>query len=228
MQGPGHFAPIAVILFSGLLLASVSCKKEPPLPSAEPVGKNASGTVSFDTAPTGALPLGWQAGVTGTGSPIWGVVPDDTAPSRPNVLKQSGQGTFLWCVKKDIFFAEGFVEVKFKPMSGTEDQAGGLVWRWKDGDNYYVARANALENNVAIYHTIRGKRTSFKTVNAKVALGQWHTLRVDFKGKEFVVTFDGKALIQVEDGSIVGPGAIGVWTKTDSVTVFDDFSFAGK
>ena len=227
MQGTAIFVPRAVIILFGFLLTSVGCKKDAPPPPV-PVGKNASGTVNFDGALAGALPLGWQAGLTGTGSPIWSVVPDATAPSRPNVLKQSGAGTFPWCVKKDVSFNEGIVEVKFKPISGSEDQAAGLVWRWKDADTYYVTRANALENNVAIYHTVEGKRTAFKTVNAKVAPNQWHDLRVDFKGKEIVVTFDGRALIQVADGTIVGPGAIGVWTKADSVTLFDDFSFSGK
>ena len=73
-----------------------------------------------------------------------------TAPSAPNVLKQSGSGAFPWCVKKDVSLTDGALEVKFKPISGSEDAAGGLVWRWKDGDNYYVARANALEDNVSL------------------------------------------------------------------------------
>jgi hypothetical protein len=90
--------------------------------------------------------------VTGRGTPHWTVEADPDAPSAPNVLKQSGSGDFPWCVKKSASLADGFVEVKFKALSGHEDQAGGLVWRWKDRDNYYVARANALENNVSIYY----------------------------------------------------------------------------
>ncbi len=77
---------------------------------------------------------------------------------------------------------DGFVEVKFKPLSGREDQAGGIVWRWKDGDNYYIARANALENNVSLYHTEDGRRKTIKYVDAPVAGNQWHTLRVEFRG----------------------------------------------
>ncbi len=100
-------------------------------------------TENFDKAPAGALPADWKCGVTGRGSPRWQVEADATAPSKPNVLKQSGRGTFPWCVKNGVSIADGFVEVKFKSISGREDQAGGLVWRWKDGDNYYVARANA-------------------------------------------------------------------------------------
>src|SRR2546427_7172655 len=93
-------------------------------------------TISFDQDTTGTVPAGWHAGVTGRGSPKWSVEADATAPSKPNVLRQSGSGTYPWCVKQDASFADGYVEVKFKPISGKEDQAGGLVWRWKDRDNY--------------------------------------------------------------------------------------------
>jgi hypothetical protein len=93
---------------------------------------------------------------------IWLVVPDPTAPSKPNVLKQSGQATYPVCIKDDTSLKDGFVEVKFKPISGREDQAGGLIWRARDPNNYYVARANALENNVTIYHTVNGRRTEAK------------------------------------------------------------------
>ena len=106
--------------------------------------------VDFDSVQVGTLPAGWIAGVTGRGAPRWIVERDPTAPSAPNVLKQSGSGTFPWCVLKATALADGFVEVRFKPVSGKEDQAGGVVWRWKDGDNYYVARANALEDNVSL------------------------------------------------------------------------------
>ena len=126
-------------------------------------------TISFDKESAGAAPPGWRTGVTGRGSPKWLIEADPTAPSKPNVLKQAGSGTFPWCVKADVQLADGYIEVKFKPLSGREDQAGGLVWRWKDGDNYYVARANALENNVSLYYTQNGKRNTLKYVDAPVA-----------------------------------------------------------
>ena len=122
-----------------------------------------SETVTFDQQAVGAPPAGWTAGVTGQGSPRWIVEADPSAPSPPNVLKQSGTGTFPWCVRKDVSMENGFVEVRFKPLSGREDQAGGLVWRWKDGDNYYVARANAMENNVSLYYTENGGGTPSST-----------------------------------------------------------------
>jgi len=187
-------------------------------------------TVGFDQENIGALPAGWIAGVTGRGSPQWAVIADPKAPSAPHVLQQSGSGTFPWCVKKDTSLADGFVEVKFKPISGREDQAGGVVWRWKDGDNYYVARANALENNVSLYYTSQGKRNTLKYVEAPVLANAWHTLRVEFAGQRIRVALNGTWYIDLEDGHITGAGAVGLWTKADSVTAFDDFSYgaAGK
>ena len=185
-------------------------------------------TFSFDRDATGALPAGWRAGVTGRGSPKWSVEADPSAPSKPNVLKQSGSGFFPWCVRPDVSVADGYVEVKFKPLTGREDQAGGVVWRWKDGDNYYVARANALENNVSLYYTVNGRRNTIKYVDAPVPGNTWHTLRVEFSGKKVRVSLDSKQYIEMEDDHIAGSGAVGVWTKADSVTLFDDFSFGSS
>src|SRR5262245_4786452 len=188
----------------------------------------AAQSTGFDNEAAGALPAGWRAGVTGRGSPKWAVEADSSAPSKPNVLKQSGSGTFPWCVRTDVSLADGFVEMKFKPISGREDQAGGVVWRWKDGDNYYIARANALENNVSLYYTANGRRNTLKYVDAPVAGNAWHALRVEFQGKKIRVIYDGKTTIEMEDSHIAGAGAVGVWTKADSVTLFDDFGFGGK
>jgi hypothetical protein len=183
---------------------------------------------SFDNDGAGSLPAGWQAGVTGQGKPRWTVEADATAPSPPNVLKQSGSGTFPWCVRRDSVFADGAVEVRFKPISGREDQAGGVIWRWKDGDNYYIARANALENNVSLYYTVHGRRQTLKYVDAPVAGNAWHTLRAEFAGTRIRIVFDGKAYIDLDDNHISGPGAVGMWTKADSVTAFDDFIYEPK
>ena len=181
-------------------------------------------TENFDKAAIGAPPAGWKCGVTGRGSPRWQIEADATAPSKPNVLKQAGRGTFPWCVKDGVSMKDGFVEVKFKSISGKEDQAGGVMWRWKDGDNYYVARANALENNVSLYYTENGNRRTIKYVDAPVPANVWHTLRVNFRGTRIEVMLDGKPYIQIDDNHIAAAGAVGVWTKADSVTAFDDFA----
>jgi len=182
-------------------------------------------TISFDNDTPGALPKGWRSGVTGRGSPKWTVETDASAPSGPKVLKQSGSGDFPWCVKPGVSLADGHVEVKFKPVSGREDQAGGVVWRWQDGNHYYVARANALENNVSLYYTAGGRRNTLKYVHAPVPGNTWHTLRVEFSGQRIRVIFDGKTAIEMDDEHIARAGAVGVWTKADSVTLFDDFGY---
>src|SRR5262249_53410556 len=127
--------------------------------------------------------------------------------------------------KDDARLKDGFVEVKFKPVAGKEDQAGGVIWRCKDKDNYYISRANALEDNVTIYHTVNGKRSEKKRINIKVSSGQWHTLRVDFKDNYFVVTFDDKKAFTWKDDTFKDAGKVGVWTKADSTTLFDDFTY---
>ncbi len=185
-------------------------------------------SVNFDNAQTGQPPAGWTATMTGKGQAKWTIEKDDTAPSPPHVLKQSGVADYPVCFKNDTSLKDGFVEVKFKAISGRDDQAGGLVWRLKDANNYYVARANALENNVTIYHTINGRRTEKKRTSIKVAPNQWHTLRVEFQGNHFTVALDGKKAIDWDDDTFKDAGKVGVWTKADSVTLFDDFSFSGK
>jgi hypothetical protein len=186
-------------------------------------GVSLAQTVNFDKDPPGVSPAGWTCGVTGRGTPRWTVEADPGAPSAPNVLMQSGD--FPWCVRTGSAILDGFVEVRFKPMRGREDQAGGVVWRWKDGKNYYVARANALENNVSLYYTEGGARKTLKYADAPVAPNAWHVLRVEFKGTRIHVLLNGKATIEFDDAHIAGAGSVGVWTKADSVTAFDDFSF---
>jgi hypothetical protein len=190
-------------------------------------------TVNFDRTEVGKLPPNWTATMTGKGEPQWAVVADDTAPSKPNVLKQSGVATYPLCIKEDTNLKDGYVEVKLKPVSGKEDQAGGVIWRCKDADNYYIARPNATENNVVLYKTVAGKRSSLDIVGRKggygvkepVAAGQWHTLRVEFTGNLFTVIFNGKKLFDVQDDTFTEAGKVGLWTKADSVTLFDDFGY---
>ncbi|PYJ59688.1 MAG: hypothetical protein DME24_12100, partial [Verrucomicrobia bacterium] len=184
--------------------------------------------ITFDETDPSELPKGWEAGITGKGRAKWEIVSDDTAPSRPKVLKQSGEATFAWAAKTDEKIKDGFVEVKFKPVNGKEDQAGGIVFRFNDANNYYVARANALEDNVVLYKTVDGKRSSLQVkgrtfgygVDTKVPSRKWSTLRVEFRADLFTVFLNGKKLFEVEDGTFKEAGAVGVWTKADSVTLF--------
>ncbi len=195
-------------------------------------------TESFETTVAGALPGGWTAAITGEGTSAWSVVACGDAPSGTNALQQSAwtpKPSYPLCLAAPLL-KDGFVEVKFKALSGTNDQAGGVVWRARDANDYYVCRANALEHNVVLYKVENGKRTALDIVRrqggygveAKVAPAQWHTLRVDFAAPQFRVALDGKELFAIEDSTFSEAGKVGLWTKADSATLFDDFRWGGK
>jgi hypothetical protein len=193
-------------------------------------------SVDFDGDAIGAPPKGWTLTMTGRGTPKWTVERDDTAPSKGHVLKQSGTATYPLALRDRTSIKDGFVEVKFKPLSGSEDRAAGLVWRAKDPNNYYVVRANALEDNVVLYRTVNGVRGSLDIVGRKGGYGvkiavpanQWHTLRVEYVGTRFKVIFNGQALFEVEDATFTEAGMVGLWTKADSVTAFNAFTYGEK
>lgn len=189
--------------------------------------------ISFESSETGAAPQGWTSTLTGTGAPKWTVESDATAPSKSKVLRQSGRATYPLLLKNDTSIKDGFVEIKFKAVAGSQDRAAGIVWRAKDANNYYVARANALEDNVVLYRTVNGVRSPLDIVgrkggygiDAKVPSDTWHSLRVDFSGPRFRVSFNGKQLFEVEDATFADAGKVGLWTKADSVTLFDDITY---
>src|SRR5499427_7024529 len=194
----------------------------------------ADNTASFETETVGATPKGWTATITGRGNAKWTVEQDQTAPSKSKVIKQSGVATYPLLMKEDINIKDGFIEVKFKAIDGSEDRAAGLVWRARDANNYYVVRANALEDNVVLYKTVSGVRSPLDIVGRlrgygveqAVPANQWHTLRVEFIGTRFKVIFNDKPLFEVDDSTFAEPGMIGLWTKADSVTAFDAFAYA--
>ena len=188
---------------------------------------------TFDNDSPGAPPNGWIITMTGKGQPKWTVERDESGPSNGQVLKQSGRATYPLALKQGTSVKDGFVEARFKPIDGSEDRAGGLVWRARDANNYYVVRANALEDNVVLYKTVDGKRSSLDIVGQKGGYGvkipvrpnQWHVLRVEFAGSRFKVVFNGKELFEVDDVTFGEPGLVGLWTKADSVTSFADFAY---
>jgi hypothetical protein len=190
-------------------------------------------TASFETDAVGGPPRGWLLTMTGKGAPKWTVERDEGGGA---VLKQSGKATYPLALKEGTSIREGFVEVKFKPISGSEDRAGGIVWRARDANNYYVVRANALEDNVVLYKTVNGVRSSLDLVGQKGGYGvktavpanQWHTLRVEFAGARFNVVFNGKPLFAVEDATFPVAGMVGLWTKADSVTAFSGFTYSER
>jgi hypothetical protein len=189
--------------------------------------------ISFESNRIGAAPEGWTSTLTGSGDPKWTIESDETAPSKLTVLKQSGRATYPLILKNDANIKDGFVEMKFKAIAGSQDRAAGMVWRAKDANNYYVVRANALEDNVVLYKTVNGVRSPLDIVgrkggygtDVKVPANTWHILRIDFKASRFGVSFNGRQLFEVEDSTFTAAGKVGLWTKADSVTLFDDVTF---
>jgi len=192
-------------------------------------------TINFDKDKVGEVPKGFTTALTGRGKPgAWVVMKDDTAPSKDAVLAQTDADStgyrFPVCVYDGLTAKDADISVKTKAISGKGDQGGGIVWRYKDKDNYYIVRANALENNVVLYRVLNGKREDLplkgegKTYGKKVKVpsGQWNTLRVTAAGNLFTVYFNGAKLYEVEDETFKDAGKIGLWTKADSVIHFDD------
>ena len=167
---------------------------------------------------------GWLTGQTGRGAARWS--------RHGETLTYEGGAAFGWAVRERPPYRDGWVEARFKPVAGREDRAGGVVWRWRDADNYDVARANALEGNIVAYKVVAGRRTDLTPVDARpgtygmkvpVATGAWHTLRVDFTRDRFEITCDGRRLFAVRDETFPDAGRVGIWSKADSVTEFDQF-----
>lgn len=196
----------------------------------------AAQTWRFDGQKAGEPPKGLTCTLTGKGRPgAWKIVADTTAPSAPNVLAQTDADAtgyrFPVCVAERVTATDLDLSVRFKPVSGSGDQAAGLVWRYRDKDNYYIVRANALEGNVVLYKVENGRRSDLDPRGsapgtygrkARVPSGTWSALRVTARGRLFEVFVNGEKLFDVEDGTFGGAGQVGVWTKADSVTHFDD------
>jgi hypothetical protein len=207
-----------------------------PLLALLPLAAARAEVVDFEGMPVGSPPTGWTTVKTGGGAdPLWEIVADSTSPAGARVLAQRSEDATaersLLALHPAAALANGAVTVRFKPVSGNVDRAAGLVWRYRDENNYYVVRASALEDNVALYKGEDGRRTALPAagkggehaVARSVPAGRWSTLRVAFMGPRFVVSVDSKPLFEVEDATFTAPGRVGVWTKADSVTYFDEF-----
>jgi DNA-binding beta-propeller fold protein YncE len=197
--------------------------------SAPPVGQTPLIVWHFDSLPVGQPPAGFAFARTGGGRVgHWIVQTAPDAPSPPNVLVQvdSDRTDYRFPIATAPLptFTDGSVSVKCKPVSGRVDRACGIVFRYQDDDNYFLTRANALENNVRFYYVKNGRRSQLATWSGTVTSGVWHELRVGFQGDHVEVYWDGTKRIDAHDATFTGPGRVGVWTKADSYTLFDDFS----
>jgi hypothetical protein len=202
----------------------------------------ATQTINFDSAKLGSVPSGWTVSPSAGVGPNWEILKDPSAPSPPYVFAQTssfGDGAVDLCplaILNKTNVKDGDLSVKVKPVTGKHERAGGLVFRYRDPDNYYVLRANAIENRIMLYKVEDGKRTPLASrgdpqsygVKHPVPFNQWSVLKVQFHGPLFSVYFNHRRLFEVLDSTFPEPGKVGLWTKAGGITYFDDFRIAGK
>lgn len=183
----------------------------------------------FGKADLGRVPAGWKAEQTGKGEgSVWKVVADDTAPSKSGyALAQTGKGpggVFNICVAEDTKPKDVELSVSFKAVAGESDQGGGFVWRYKDNNNYYICRMNPLEDNYRVYKVLASKRTELgRKEGLKVKRGEWHRLKVEVKGTKMEGYLDGEKMWEITDDTYKDAGKVGLWSKADAQTYFDEF-----
>ena len=164
-------------------------------------------------------------GVTGMGLANWSIATDPSAPSGAGVLTQSGSGDFPWAVRRDANLADGYVEARFRTMPGRQEQAGSVIWRWKNARSYYAARADARRGRVVLAYAVGGAWTEVKSVDVTVTPDAWHLLRAEFRGNLMRVLLDGNPVLEARDDRIRGPGGVGIGTHGDAMTGFDDVRY---
>ncbi len=225
-----HLLEMALFLMVALaLLASVGFADKPDGLSAEfRTAWNYSW--DFEHTPLGGLPAGWKVEATGLQSPLarWEVKADPSAHSGSRVLaltetRHRSGSTFNLCWNPDVQFLHGEIRVWFRPVSGRIDQGGGIMWRVQDRDNYYIARFNPLEDNFRIYYVKNGRRHMIESADVRLEPGRWHSMTIVQAGARYECFLDGKRYLAGTDSHFGKAGGVGLWTKADAVTSFDDF-----
>lgn len=184
---------------------------------------------------TNEIPSGWKVEATNPKGKLaqWQALSDQDAPSRSNVLSITqihdiSRGVFNLCWTPQIAFQDGVIKVKVRANTGKIDQGGGPIWRTKDANNYYIARWNPLEDNFRVYFVKNAQRKQLGSAQVKADPSIWHEIEIAHKGNRIIAKFDGKKLIELEDATFSEAGGVGVWTKADAATSFDDFSIRSK
>ncbi len=214
-----HYMQARILLGICLVLA--------PIPTVAP--QSGKKKWNFDSDAEGKPPAGFTFARTGQGSDgQWMVKKDASAPSKPNVLAQTSEDKtdyrFPLAIAEGTSYQDLVLSVKFKAISGSVDQGAGLVFRLRDRDNYYVVRANALEDNFRLYHVVNGRRVQFAGANFKVTPQTWHEIKAEARGDQFHCYYDDQLKITARDSTFKDAGKIGLWTKADSVIHFDDLT----
>ncbi len=178
---------------------------------------------NFNNDKAGIIPPNWSAALTGNGSMCkWQVLDSGGNKVLAQTSTQDAGYRFNITVNNKLSYRNVSISVKFKGISGNEDQGGGPVWRYIDSQNYYVVRANPLENNYRLYKVVNGKRTQLKSANIDIKTGKWYNLKVIMQGNTIKCYFNNQLQLQINDDTFTDAGKIGLWTKSDAVTYFDD------
>ncbi|HSV25551.1 MAG TPA: hypothetical protein VLJ17_21310 [Xanthobacteraceae bacterium] len=197
-------------------------------PEADSFSQSAATVIAIAKMEVGKPPAGFKFGRTGQGGPSQWTVVDDPTSSTGRVIEQSSTDRtdyrFPLAILEPVVAKNVEISLSFKPVGGRVDQAGGIAVRVADADNYYVVRANALEDNVRFYRVVKGRREQLEGVNIKVTGNQWHTLGLKAQADRFTIEFDGKTLFNTSDKTFAEAGKIALWTKSDSVTRFDQIA----
>ncbi len=240
---------IAAILATSLfLLVSVfvmSCQSQKPeqkketsaaeqqVAVADTAQQSSVQIFDFESCEIGKLPQGWETGMTGKGTPgNWQVLTEKTETGENKVLAQTSMKNFGYhfdiAVAKNTDYKDLTITVRFKAIKGEEDRGGGPVWRYQDENNYYICRANPLENNFRVYKVIDGNRRQLKSYSLPVTSGEWHTIHIEHIGNHIKCFYDGQLYLETDDSTFTKPGKVGVWTKADSYCYFDDLKIEKK
>ena len=216
---PSHYSPMKRWFIATALACAIACEGSAGFTQTGAIA------IAIDKMAVATAPADCEVARTGQGGPgRWVMVADATAAGGRAIEQVSTEPTdnrFPLAIYDPLSAKNVEVVVRFKPVAGKVDQAGGIAVRLTSPDNYYVVRANALEDNVNFYRVIKGQRTELKSANTKVSGNEWHTLALKAEGEQFTVTFDGKQLFIATDRTIAGPGRVALWTKADSITRFD-------
>jgi len=188
-------------------------------------------TFDFEKYVVAQLPAEWSEYYTGKGGTEWKVVDDNGNKVMAQLYSENPNRHFNVVVNDSITAKDVVLTARLKGVTGKHDQGGGFVWRFTDKDNYYIVRANPLEDNVVLYKMENGKRTDLPLIGKGRTYGvdvppmgdSWHTLKLMAKGDLFTVYMDDTQLFKVQDSTFTNSGKIGLWTKADAVTYFDDF-----
>jgi hypothetical protein len=213
-----------VVMFAAFAAFSRSSYGQAPASGAK--------TIDFASDAVGSAPAAFEFARTGGGAEGKWVVRDDKDKAGNRVLVQESADKtdyrFPLAVLKEGSYKDVTLSVRAKPLSGEVDQGFGLVWRYRDANNYYITRCNADEDNCTIYHVVKGSRRAFQNKSTKVATNTWHTLKMEAKGDHFSVWFDGTKVLDAKDDTFKEAGKVGLWTKADSVIAFDDLTVEGR